>query len=442
MALVSLPFNFVHSGSQKMVLKLLEGIRVGFLSMKLPEGNTVEFGSPSSKWKIAMQVNDRAFFSRIVQKNDVGLGESYMNGEWETDDLVGVVSLLIANINASDDFYEKLCSMGGFTAITNYLTRFARWVWTNTPKISHNNVKHHYDIGNDFYELMLDTKTMNYTCGLFMNPDDTLTQAQLNKMRLVIDKADIKQSDYVLELGCGWGAFAREAARTTGCRVVAYNLSEEQIKYAREKAKEQGLDHLVEYRQQDYRESIKCGEQKFDKIVSIGMMEHVGHYDQTVFFELCDKLLKPNGILVIHMITMMDQKYESYLGGQDFAKTYIFPGCCIPSITSLQNAMTKKSRFVTQHLENFGANYARTLSEWRKNYKRNLDKVTALGYDEVFQKMWDYYLAWSEAAFSRNYLGLVQMVCKRPPVDDPYPLGRIGPFSTEAKKFQPAAGDL
>jgi len=296
-----------------------------------------------------------------------------------------------------------------------------RRVWKNTPKISHDNVKAHSDLGNAFYELMLDRNTMNYTCAVFNSPTETLEQAQRNKMNLVINKANIRKTDKVLELGCGWGGFALHAAAKTGCKMTSYNLSGEQVKYATQKAKDAGLEDRITFKQADYRSA----EGSFDKIVSIGMMEHVGHHDLPTFFELADRLLKPDGVLVIHMITMLDQVYPNYVNETDFIKQYIFPGCCIPSITALMNAMTSKSRFVPTHIENFGSNYARTLAEWRKNFLANKDAILKLGgYDEKFMRMWDFYLTYCEASFAMNHLGLTQMVLKRPVVDSPYPLGR------------------
>jgi len=402
--------------TEEKILGILSNIRGGHLVLHLPDGRTVVCGDPSLE-AIVIKVYDSKFFRRVAMKLDVGIGESYMEKEWDCDNMVGLFKVLVDNMHKNTLFAPNtlLDNLKGFIMTP------VRRVWKNTPKISHDNVKAHYDLGNNFYELMLDKKTMAYTCAIFNSPSETLEQAQINKFNLVINKANIRKSDYVLELGCGWGGFALYAAQKTGARFLSVNLSEEQVKYATEKSKVLGLDERVTFKQMDYRSS----EGLYDKIISIGMMEHVGHPDLGTFFELCDKLLKPDGVLVIHMITMLDQIYPAYINEVDFIKQYIFPGCCIPSQTALMQAATAKSRFVCHHMENFGANYARTLHEWRKNFKANIDQISNLGYDEKFQRMWDFYLTYCEASFAMNHLGLTHMVFRRPTLDSPYALGRL-----------------
>lgn len=379
---------------------------------------TVYGSSDKTQPQVKVVVNSHNFYGRVLTRQDVGLGESYMDREFDCDDLVLLVEILIQNSRLQ----AALLPTSYISPLTTFLGGIARWVWRNTPYVSHENVKAHYDLGNSFYELMLDRRTMAYTCAVYNSPNESLEQAQLNKLRLVINKADLRPTDYVVELGCGWGGFALEAARSVGCKVMAVNLSGEQVKYARDRAAAEGLSDKVEFRQMDYR--LVEGEQKFDKVVSIGMMEHVGHYDLPTFFKTADRLLKPDGVLVIHMITFLDQSYDRYRADHDFIKEYIFPGCCIPSVTALMNAATQASRFTVQHCENFGANYAKTLHDWRANCQKNAAGITALGYDDKFQRMWDFYLTYCEAAFHLNQLGLHQMVFRRPTVDKPFPLGR------------------
>jgi len=402
------------------ILGVFSKLKNGHVVVILPDGKTIHCGDA---WlpPVTVRVNDSKFFRRIAMRLDVGMGESYMEREWDCDDLTGFFKIIIDNMHKNVLFTKDNVIFEVAKSLKGYIMAPVLKVWKNTPKISHDNVKAHYDLGNRFYELMLDSATMNYTCAIFNSPTETLEQAQINKMNLVINKANIKKTDSVLELGCGWGGFALHAASKTGCHMTSYNLSGEQIQYAREKCHNLGLDDKVTFKQMDYRSA----EGTYDKIVSIGMMEHVGHHDLGTFFELADRLLKPDGILVIHMITMLDQIYPSYLNETDFIKQYIFPGCCIPSNTALINAATTKSRFVLQHMENFGANYARTLFEWRKNFWSNIQDITRLGYDDKFQRMWDFYMTYCEASFAMNHIGLTQMVLKRPTVDSPYSLGRL-----------------
>jgi len=407
--------------TEERVLGALSNIKSGHVKIILPDGKTIDCGDASLP-AVSVKILDGRFFRRVASRLDVGLGESFMDKDWECDNLVGLFKILVDNMHKEVLFTKENGLLEVAKSLKGYLMSPVRRVWKNTPKISHDNVKAHYDLGNNFYELMLDRKTMNYTCAVFLSPTETLEQAQINKMNLVINKANLRKTDRVLELGCGWGGFALHAAAKTGCKMVSYNLSGEQVKFATARAKEAGLEDRITFKQADYRSA----EGTFDKIVSIGMMEHVGHHDLGTFFELADRLLKPDGTLVIHMITTLDQVYPNYINEVDFIKQYIFPGCCIPSITALMNAMATKSRFVPIHIENFGANYARTLAEWRKNFLSNKDTISKLGvqYDEKFMRMWDFYLTYCEASFAMNHLGLTQMVLKRPTIDSPYPLGR------------------
>eukprot|EP01104_Vermistella_antarctica_P000613 TRINITY_DN10764_c0_g1_i1.p1 TRINITY_DN10764_c0_g1~~TRINITY_DN10764_c0_g1_i1.p1 ORF type:complete len:432 (+),score=109.21 TRINITY_DN10764_c0_g1_i1:25-1296(+) len=387
--------------------------------LTLPDGTTRTIGDGSGK-KVNLTVKDTAMFRKIVRKSDTGMGESFIDGDWECDEYVQMFCDIIINMRAGVSLADTNPVVKN---ILSGASGFVQWLYRNTPTLSHDNVKAHYDIGNDFYKLMLDDATMSYTCGVYESPSDTLEQAQLNKLHLVMNKLKLKETDRVAELGCGWGGFAMEAAKRHGCSVYAVNLSGEQIDFAKQRAIDRGLADKVSFNQHDYRatEGFEC----YDKVVSIGMMEHVGHYDLPTFFETADRLLKPGGILVIHMITFLDQSYDHYINDTDFIKKYIFPGCCIPSVTALLNAATSKSRFVAQHIENFGANYAKTLHDWRDNFQKNMDQVKALGYDERFCKMWDFYLTYCEAGFKMNKLGLHHMVFTRPSIDPPYPLGRL-----------------
>ena len=255
---------------------------------------------------------------------------------------------------------------------------------SNNPLQSLTNVQAHYDIGNEMYKLMLDEETMSYTCALFrdpslqgfvQHPDDgykniSLGQAQLNKIHYIIRKAGLTSEDTVAELGCGWGGFAIEAAATTGCKITSYNLSIEQIKYAREKAERRGVSHLVTFVHADYRTALEHGGM-VDKVVSIGMFEHVGDKYFATFFKFVESLLKPGGTAVIHTITSCDSEYPIYKLKSGFMQEYIFPGCCIPAVSAIIAGMAQ-SRLELQHFDNIGEHYALTLRAWRENFYRNV----------------------------------------------------------------------
>lgn len=403
---------------ETMIHNYLSTLSIGNVTIISPNGDRKVYGDKKDEaLKCTITVKNKRFYQRIALKESIGLGESYMDGDWECDDLVSFFCIAVANIKAGKKYNDNAL----FSFVSSTLTLGLRWMITNSPSMSAANVQAHYDLGNDFYKLWLDKDHMAYTCALYLSPQDSLEKAQLNKIQLVIKKLQLKKTDRLLELGCGWGGLALQAARQVGCRVLAVNLSKEQIEYARNLAAKEGLAHLVEFRDCDYRAINPANDGMFDKIVSVGMLEHVGHYDLPTFFKNCDKLLVTDGILVTHCITYPDSRYEEYRRETDFTKIYIFPGSDIPSVTALINAATP-STWVAEHLENFGVNYGFTCREWRKRYNENIDKVEKLGYSKSFQRMWDFYLAWSEAAFVSRNLGLHQIIWKRPTKDTGYPV--------------------
>ena len=249
-----------------------------------------------------------------------------------------------------------------------------------------------------------------YSCGIFRSETENLEQAQRNKLWAMITKARIGAEDHVLEIGCGWGGFALEAVRETGCRVTGITLSKEQHAFACRRVAEAGLQDRITLLLRDYRHV----EGRFDRIVSIEMLEAVGHKYFGDFFRCCDRLLKPKGLAVLQTITIPDHRYDRYRKGCDWIQKHIFPGGHLPSLGALCRAMAENSRFFVEHLENIGIHYARTLREWRLRFERNVDKVAELGFDRTFQRKWLYYLSFCEAAFGTRSLGNLQLVLTRP----------------------------
>jgi len=278
----------------------------------------------------------------------------------------------------------------------------------NSISKSRKNISRHYDLGNDFFQLFLDP-TMTYSCAFFTSKDETLEDAQKNKYQKIIAKADINPKDHVLEIGCGWGGFAIEAAKTAGCRITAVTLSEEQYRFAKESVSKHGLGDKIEVRLQDYRE-IKG---QYDKIVCIEMLEAVGHKYLGNFFGICDRLLKKNGIIVIQTITTPDQEYQKKYRKSDWIKKHVFPGGQVPSLTTIYNAMTHSSSLVVESAENIGDHYALTLNKWRQAFNENQEQLRKMNFDIEFIRQWDYYLALCEAAFSKSALGDLQLVLTR-----------------------------
>ncbi|MBN2704042.1 MAG: class I SAM-dependent methyltransferase, partial [Pontiellaceae bacterium] len=268
----------------------------------------------------------------------------------------------------------------------------------------------HYDLGNDFYQLFLDNETMMYSAALFQSPEESLPLAQKRKIHRLAELADIREDHHVLEIGCGWGGFAIETAKQTGCRVTGITISEEQYKFAKKRVAQEGLENRVSIELCDYRDL----QGRFDRIVSIEMLEAVGHAFYGTFFSTCDRLLNPGGRVALQVITIPDQRYDGYRANPDWIQKHIFPGGMLPSLTELSKAMTQHSAFTVEHLDNIGVYYAETLRRWRSAFEAKREELLQLGYDETFQRKWIYYLCYCEAGFQTRFTNNLHLVLTRP----------------------------
>jgi cyclopropane-fatty-acyl-phospholipid synthase len=403
MTIKRLPPTLLQKRCMKYIIKLLEQNKHGYLRLTLPDTTGQTFGVKQSRSRADMTINDYRFFSRVILGGEIGLGESYMAGEWDSTDPAAVVKVLIENRETIAD--------GNFvtTAYSQLRDRILHWVRGNTTIGARYNIRRHYDLSNDFFKTFLDP-TMMYSCGLFQSPEDTLEDAQKNKLHAMIRKAQITQNDHVLELGCGWGGFAVEAVKQTGCKVTGVTVSKAQYDYSRNIVRTEGLEDRITILLSDYRTITGV----FDKIVSIEMLEAVGHRYLGTFFRCCDSLLKKGGIIALQTIIIPDQRYEEYRKGMDWIRKHIFPGGHLPSLTAICKSMTKHSSLTVEHIENIGLSYARTLQEWRKRFLKNIDMVTRMGFDRKFQRKWVYYFACCEALFTTRSLGDLQIVMRRP----------------------------
>ena len=386
-----------------LVINLFNKIETGGLTFYLPDGSARYFGDKDSSFQVQMTIHDYRFFKDAVLGGDVGLGEAYMKGFWDTDDIPALFSVLIKN--------RQALANGNMTTawLVRQKDRLVHALRANTPMGSRRNIGEHYDLSNDFFQTFLDP-TMLYSCGLYRGESDTCEDAQRRKLQSIIDKAHIESTDHVLEIGCGWGGFAMEAVKQTGCRVTGITVSEEQYQLAQERVLQAGLQDKITILFKDYRHVAGL----FDKIVSIEMLEAVGHKYLGTFFTACDKLLKPAGRLVIQVITIPDQNYENYRRNTDWIQKYIFPGGHLPSVTALSQVVTRNTSLLMEQLEDIGTNYARTLKDWRESFTRNLGKINSLGFDEIFQRKWIYYLAMCEAGFRERAIGDIQVVFRKP----------------------------
>jgi cyclopropane-fatty-acyl-phospholipid synthase len=391
---------------QKFCIQALFGtfsrIRTGCLSLHLPDGGIRVFGRVESGLKANIRINTYRFFPRLVFGGDVGFGEAYMAGEWDSNDITRLITLFIEN--------RKAVSRGRFK--TAFLSRAVNYIncvqGKNTLDKAREKIQIHYDIGNDFFRQFLD-KSMTYSCGLFLTPQDTLAEAQKNKIDAVINKARIKATDHVLEIGCGWGSFSIEAAKQTGCRVTAITVSQAQFHFARDRVKREHLQDHIDILLCDYRQVSG----RFDKIVSIEMLEAVGHEYFGTFFQCCNRLLKPDGLVVLQAITCPDQDYDAARKRCGWVLKHIFPGGVLPSLTTLCQAMTSDSDFVVENVENIGVHYARTLKEWRNRFLAALPEISKMGFDRQFLNKWIYFFSYCEAGFAARQLNVLQIILTR-----------------------------
>jgi cyclopropane-fatty-acyl-phospholipid synthase len=381
--------------ARRLVFARLEALAHG--SLLLREGAaTHRFGSGAPE--LELQVRDPAFYSELAFGGSVGAGESYMLGHWAAPDLAGVMRLLLRNREALDAMDRGLARLAAPLRVA------AHWLHRNTRAGSRRNISAHYDIGNDFYKLFLDD-TMMYSCALFEREGMTLAEAQAAKLDAICRKLDLGPRDHVLEIGTGWGGFALHAAARYGCRVTTTTISPSQHAYAGERIRAAGLEGRVTLLLQDYRDLAGT----YDKLVSIEMIEAVGHQYYGEFFRRCEALLAPGGRMLLQAITIADRHYERARGEVDFIKRYIFPGCCIPSVTALAQAMTASGTLRIENLEDIGPHYASTLRMWRENFLAHSGRLHVIGVPPSFLRMWEFYLAYCEAGFAERALGDVQM---------------------------------
>ena len=403
MTIRPVPPSRIDRIGMKMVTRFLSRLPEGELVLTTPDGDEKSFGKRGTQPSLEMTIHEYRFFRRVMISGDIGFGEAYTDGDWSTKDLPGLLTLLARNESVMDDRSILTSAVG---RSVNYLRHLQR---PNTIKGSDRNIREHYDLSNQFYAALLDP-TMTYSCAFFTQPDESLEQAQRNKLQTIIDKAGITADDHVLEIGCGWGSFAIEAAQRTGCRVTGITISRAQLELARQRVTEAGLQDQIELRYCDYRHI----QGQFDKIVSIEMLEAVGHVGLAPFFKACHEALKPGGRAVIQVITIPDYKYNAYRFSSDWIRKHIFPGGHLPSPGAMQEAIIQNSDLSLDETSGHAADYAETLQRWRQTLLSKREEIMAMGYDESFIRKWEYYLAYCHAGFCAEIINLLQMVLNKP----------------------------
>ena len=394
------PFERVAMGAVLAAFDRLQGAR---LAIRLPDGTERLLGAPAAAPIIRFQVTRYRFFTRLATHGDVGLGEAFTAGDFCCDDLTGLLERLALERRAIES------GVGVLAAPARLARRIAHAARRNTKRGSRSNIRDHYDLGNDFFELFLDP-SMTYSAARFDGPTDTLELAQERKLESAGTLAGLTPGKRVLEIGCGWGSFAIGAARRLGCDVTGLTLSHRQLALATQRARAAGVSDRARFELRDYRDMTGT----FDAIVSIEMLEAVGHEYHGRFFATLDRLLAHGGKAVLQVITIADRRYDDYRRNPDWIQKHIFPGGVAPSLTRLLGSMTSHSSLVLERLESFGADYARTLREWRERLVERREEAVARGYDAEFLRTWEYYLAYCEAGFATRELNVSQMVLSRP----------------------------
>jgi cyclopropane-fatty-acyl-phospholipid synthase len=376
-------------------------IRIGCLTVILPDGSRRVFGDRASEVRAEIHILDPQALVRMLLHGETGGGEAYMDGLWSSPDLAGLLRLAALN-------RESLAlSVGWWRALAQIRRTAVHRAKRNTRRQSRRNISAHYDLGNDFYRLFLD-ETMTYSSAVFASPDQPLADAQRNKYRLIAEGAGLVKGQRVLEIGSGWGGFALYAAGELGCKVTSITISRQQYDLARERVRAAGLEDLVDIELRDYREI----DGTYDAIVSIEMLEAVGAEYFATFFAACDAALVPGGRLSLQSITFPDVAYEAQLRGANWIQTYIFPGGLCPSLAVIERA-THDTRLLISRVTDIAADYVDTLRAWRTRFMEQTEAVRALGFDDRFVRMWEYYLALSEAGFATGISQDLQIVFEK-----------------------------
>ena len=398
---------------KRAVLRQLGQLHHGQLAI-IEDGERQTFGRAGSVLHAEIQVQDAAVWAMVAGNGSIGAGEAYIHGYWTTPDLTAVIRIFVANLDVLDGMERGLALLG------RPLLQGLHWLNRNTRQGSRKNIAAHYDLGNELFEQFLDP-TMMYSAAMFQGADDTLEQAQLNKLERICQKLDLKPEDHLLEIGTGWGSMALYAAQHYGCKVTTTTLSKEQFDYTKNRVEALGLQDQVTLLLEDYRDLTG----QYDKLVSIEMIEAVGHHFLPSYFKQCSHLLKPHGLMLLQAITIREQRYEQAKSSVDFIQRYIFPGGALPSVQKMLEIVGKDTDMNMMHMEDFGLHYAKTLRLWHENFRRAHGRLTELGYDEYFLRLWEFYLCYCEGGFLERSIGTAQLLLAKPAAMPAPLLGRF-----------------
>ena len=390
--------------ARSLMLKDLSKLQVGSLTLK-EQGETLVFGSKADPAAphAEVHVHDSDLYRRILTGGSIAAGETFIEGIWSSPDLTAVTRAFSANMAMLEAMSDR----------QHFLARVAlklnHWARRNTSRRSRENISAHYDLGNDFFSLFLDPNMM-YSSAVFPTPESDLATAATYKLKLICEDLELSANDHLVEIGTGWGGMAIYAAENYGCRVTTTTISREQYDYAREAVARRGLQDRITVLFDDYRDLSG----RFDKLVSIEMIEAVGHQFYDTYFSTLSRLLKPHGKAAIQAITMTEQRYEQARDSVDFIKRYIFPGGSLPSLTVISDALSRVTDLQMSNLRDITRDYADTLNVWHEGFLEKLDEVKEMGFDDRFIRMWRYYLSYCEGGFRERIIGTYQITMTKP----------------------------
>ncbi|MCL7405946.1 cyclopropane-fatty-acyl-phospholipid synthase family protein [Paradonghicola geojensis] len=383
------------------VFDILCNIPRGRIDIELPDGRVFRAEGKSAGYVTAITIHNKDIFARLIREGDLGFMESYMEGWWDTPDLMTFMDFVH---DAEDEVFDGFPGQG----LVRAYEKLRFWLQSNSKRQAKKNISYHYDLGNDFYGLWLDD-TMTYSSAYFKTGQESLEAAQIQKYAAMVDAMGVKAGDHVLEIGCGWGGFAEYAAKERGLNVTGLTISKEQLNYARERIEKAGLSDRVTFKMQDYRDETGT----YDGIASIEMFEAVGEKYWPVYFETVRKCLKPGAKATLQIITVQDRRFEVYRKGVDFIQKYIFPGGMLPSPSVLRKEVEKSGMCVDGSIE-FGESYSQTLRRWSDVFNERWNEIASLGFDDRFRRMWNLYLSSCAGTFHSGNCDVTQITVSRP----------------------------
>lgn len=407
--------------AKRMVFKLLGQIRQGHLTVE-DRGEVHCFGQSAQETDLRAHifVLHPSVYRMVLLKGTIGSGEAYMLHAWRSPDLVQVIRLMVRNM----EMIQKMDSR--WSSLWQSILRLGHRLRDNSKPGAKKNIAAHYDLSNDFFSLFLDP-TMLYSSAIYPQKSSSLHEASVFKMRHICERLQLNEEDHLLEIGSGWGGMAVYAAKHYGCRVTSVTISREQYDYAIKWVIREGLKERVTILLKDYRDI----QGRFDKIVSIEMVEAVGYRYYQTFFSACSNLLSPQGLMLMQTITIADQRFEKEKDNVDFIQQYVFPGGCLPSIEVVTRHISRYTDMQMVGLEDITLHYARTLAEWRERFFQREREVKTLGFDDVFIRMWDFYLSYCEGGFRERVIGTSQMLFAKPRCQS---LPNMAPINIELNK--------